>query len=169
MTTRRKFIQQVSVAAAGSILLPTPSFGNIFTPKAKSVIIIGAGLAGLSAAYKLKQRNIDCIVLESRPRIGGRVFSHKMDSDLVVELGGEWVGNSHTRIDELCDELNLELQNNQFDTHLIYKGEYSPAGKWDYSESWNKTMTKMLEDYGNLTEKDKLIMDKMDWWRRILR
>ncbi len=116
MTTRRKFIKQISVATAGTILLPTPSFGNIFTPKAKSVIIIGAGFAGLSAAYKLKQRNIDCIVLESRPRIGGRVFSHKMDNDLVVELGGEWVGNSHTRIHELCGELNLELQNNQFET-----------------------------------------------------
>ena len=168
MTTRRKFIKQVSVAAAGSLLLPTPSFGNICTPKAKSVIIIGAGFAGLSAAYRLKQRNIDCIVLESRPRIGGRVFSHKMDNDLVVELGGEWVGNSHTRIHELCDELNLELQNNQFDTHLIYKGEYSPAGKWNYSDSWNKTMTRMLEDYGNLTEKDKLVMDKMDWWRYLV-
>ena len=89
MSTRRKFIKQVSVATAGTLLLPIPSFGNIFTPKSKSVIIIGAGFAGLSAAYKLKQRNIDCIVLESRPRIGGRVFSHKIDIDLVVELGGE--------------------------------------------------------------------------------
>src|SRR5690606_23043396 len=163
MTTRRKFIKQVTVATAGTILLPTPSFGNIFSSKPASVIIIGAGFAGLSAAYKLKQRNIDCIILESRPRIGGRVFSHKMDTDLMVELGGEWVGNSHTRIHELCGELNLELQNNQFDTHMIYKGEYSPAGKWDYSANWNNKMTKMLEDYGHLSERDKLVLDKMDW------
>ena len=168
MTTRRKFIKQVTVATAGTILLPTPSFGNIFSSKPASVIIIGAGFAGLSAAYKLKQRNIDCIVLESRPRIGGRVFSHKMDTDLVVELGGEWVGNSHTRIHELCGELNLELQNNQFETHMIYKGEYSPAGKWDYSDNWNNKMTKMLEDYGHLSEKDKLVLDRMDWWRYLV-
>ena len=70
------------MATAGTILLPTSSFGNVFSPKAKSVIIIGAGFAGLAAAYKLKQRNIQCTVLESRPRIGGRVFSHQMDTDL---------------------------------------------------------------------------------------
>lgn len=168
MTTRRKFIKQVSVAAAGTILLPTPSFGNIFTPKATSVIIIGAGFAGLAAAYKLKQRNIDCVVLESRSRIGGRVFSHQIDKDLVIELGGEWVGNSHNRIQELCGEMNLALQNNQFDTHLIYKNEYSPSGQWNYSDNWNNTITKMLEDYGNISEKEKLIMDKMDWWRYLV-
>ncbi|MEZ4779399.1 MAG: NAD(P)/FAD-dependent oxidoreductase [Flavobacteriaceae bacterium] len=168
MTTRRKFIQQATVAATGSILLPTPSFGSIFTPKETSVIIIGAGFAGLAAAYKLKQRNINCIVLESRSRIGGRVFSHSIDSNLVIELGAEWVGNSHTRIQELCGELGLELQNNQFDTHLIYKGQYAPAGTWDYSENWNKTMTRLLENYAHLSENEKLILDKMDWWRYLV-
>src|SRR5690606_18286658 len=140
MTTRRKFIRQLSAASAATVLLSNSSFGSIFVSKPKSVLIIGAGLAGLSAAYRLKQRNIDCNILESRPRIGGRVFSHQMDTDLVVELGGEWVGNSHTRIQELCNELGLELQNNQFDTHLIYKGEYSPAGTWNYNDTWNEKM-----------------------------
>ncbi|MEZ4875535.1 MAG: FAD-dependent oxidoreductase [Flavobacteriaceae bacterium] len=168
MSTRRKFIKQTTVAAAGSLLMPTPSFGNVLIPKAKSVIIIGAGFAGLAAAYKLKQRNIDCIVLESRGRIGGRVFSHKINQDLTIELGGEWVGNSHTRMRELCDEFKLELQNNQLDTHLIYKGQYSPAGKWDYSEQWNKTMTQLLENYGQLSQKDQWVLDKMDWWRYLV-
>lgn len=168
MTTRRKFIQQTTVAATASILLPTPSFGNIFIPKSTSVIIIGAGFAGLSAAYKLKQRNIDCVVLESRTRIGGRVFSHAVDPNLVIELGAEWVGNSHTRIQELCGELKLELKNNQFDTHLIYKGQYAPAGSWDYSEKWNKTMNQLLENFAELSENDKLVMDKMDWWRYLV-
>ncbi|MEZ4857774.1 MAG: NAD(P)/FAD-dependent oxidoreductase [Flavobacteriaceae bacterium] len=168
MTTRRKFIQQASVATAASLVLPAPSFGTLFTPKATSVIIIGAGFAGLAAAYKLKKRNINCVVLESRSRIGGRVFSHKMDNNLVIELGGEWVGNSHTRIHELCSELNLELQNNQFDSHLIYKGAYSPAGKWEYSDQWNNRMNQLLEKYSDLSENDKLVMDKMDWWRYLV-
>lgn len=168
MTTRRKFIRQLSAASAATVLLSNSSFGNIFVSKPKSVLIIGAGLAGLSAAYRLKQRNIDCNILESRPRIGGRVFSHQMDTDLVVELGGEWVGNSHTRIQELCNELGLELQNNQFDTHLIYKGEYSPAGTWNYNDTWNEKMKTLLENYGQLSEKDKLVLDKMDWWRYLV-
>lgn len=168
MTTRRKFIKQISVAAAGTVLLPTPSFGSIFIPKKRSVIIIGAGFAGLAAAYKLRQQNIDCTVLESRPRIGGRVFSHRIDPELVIELGGEWVGNSHTRMQELCGEFKLDLQNNQFDTHLIYKGEYSPSGGWDYSDNWNKTMNRMLADYAHLSEREKMVMDKMDWWRYLV-
>jgi monoamine oxidase len=74
-------------------------------------------------------------VLEARNRIGGRVFSFEIDKNekLVVELGAEWVGASHTRIQELCKEFGLELQNNQFDTHLIYSGHYYPKDKWDYS------------------------------------
>jgi monoamine oxidase len=167
MTTRRKFIKQVSIASGG-LLVSSPTFGQIFPKSKKSVIIIGAGFSGLAAAYKLAGKNIDCIVLESRNRIGGRVFSHQITNDLVIELGGEWVGNSHTRMQELCGELKLELLNNQFDTHLIYKGQYSPANSWDYSENWNTKMKRLLEEYPNLTEKEQLIMDKMDWWRYLV-
>lgn len=167
MTTRRTFIKQVSLAS-GALLFPTTSFGEVFSPYQKKVIIIGAGFSGLAAAYKLKQKNIDCVVLESRSRIGGRVFSHQMTDELVVELGGEWVGESHTRIQELCGEFKLELFNNQFDSHLIYKGDYSPAGQWDYSDGWNTKMDRLLEDYGQLSERDKLTMDQMDWWRYLV-
>ena len=41
----------------------------------KSIIIIGAGMAGLSAAYEFKKAGFDPIVLEARGRVGGRVFS----------------------------------------------------------------------------------------------
>lgn len=154
--------------AGGGLLLAPPSFGRALFTSNRTVIIIGAGFSGLAAAHKLKKKNIDCIVLESRNRIGGRVFSHKITDDLVIELGGEWVGNSHTRMQELCGEMKLELQNNQMDTHLIYKGEYSPAGKWDYSSGWNKKMDKLLMDYANFTTEDKQALDKMDWWRYLV-
>lgn len=149
-------------------MLAAPSFSQIIPGKKKKVIIIGAGFSGLAAAFKLNQQNIDCVVLESRGRIGGRVFSHQISDDLVIELGGEWVGNSHTRIQELCEELNLELLNNQFDTHLIYKGNYSPAGAWDYTEKWKQTLKKMIDDYPKLTEAEMLVLDKMDWWRYLV-
>lgn len=167
MTTRRTFIKQASLVAGGAFLTPT-SFTDFFPAQRTKVIIIGAGFSGLAAAHKLKQRGIDCIVLESRGRIGGRVFSHKIADDLVIELGGEWVGNSHTRIQELCRELDLELLNNQFDTHLIYKGEYAPAGKWSYSQGWEQKVNKMLADYAHLSDADKVVLDKMDWWRYLV-
>ncbi len=44
-------------------------------PRRKSVVILGAGLAGLSAAYKLSQAGHDVTILEARTRAGGRVHT----------------------------------------------------------------------------------------------
>ncbi len=167
MTTRRNFIKQVSVAT-GALTLSSQSFAHDFLAANKKVVIIGAGFSGLAAAYQLKKKNIDCVVLESRNRIGGRVFSHNITNDLVIELGGEWVGNSHTRMQELCEELKLELVNNQFESHLIYKGKYAPAGQWAYSEPWHKKINNLLEEYASLTDADKEMLDKTDWWRYLV-
>lgn len=53
------------------------------------MIVIGAGFAGLAAAYKLKKEGIRVTVLEARNRVGGRVYSHNplKDNELVIELG----------------------------------------------------------------------------------
>lgn len=164
---RKTFIQQTSLAA-GALL--TPSFLSSFSSNSASVkvVIIGGGFSGLAAAYQLKQKGISFIILESRNRIGGRVFSHQMNNDLVIELGGEWVGNSHTRIHELCGEFNIPLQNNQFETHLIYKNQYSPAGKWDYSPEWNSKFESLLKKYPEMSEAEKLKLDQYDWWRYLV-
>lgn len=144
-----------------------PSFQQFVIGKKPKIIIIGAGFAGLAAAYQLHKRKIDFVILEARNRIGGRVFSHTIDEKekLVVELGAEWVGNSHERVIELCNDLGLELQNNQFDTHLIYQGKYYRNGEWDYSDEWKKKFKAILDNYEKLTQADKLRLDKMDWWR----
>lgn len=165
MTTRRTFIKQSALAGAG-LFLYSPAFAQILSPNSNlHVVCIGAGLAGLSAAYALKKKGYQVTVLESQSRIGGRVFSHQMNSELVIELGGEWVGNSHTRIHELCSEFNLELENNQFDSHLLLKGQYSPAGKWGYSEKWKTKFDQIIQDYSNFSDADKLALDQYDWWR----
>ena len=98
MITRRNFIKQSALAGAG-LLLAHPIYSNILSPNSNlHVVILGAGFAGLSAAYKLKQKGFKVTVLESQNRLGGRIFSHNIKPDLVIELGGEWVGNSHTRM-----------------------------------------------------------------------
>ncbi len=165
MTTRRDFLKQSAIVAAGSVLLPN-AFNINVGAKAK-VVVIGAGFAGLSAAYKLIQKGFEVTILEARNRIGGRVFSHPINKseNLVIELGAEWVGASHTRIKEFCDEFGLELFNNQFDTHLIYSGQYSPKGSWSYSREWTKKFEQIIKDYASFTDDDKKKLDKMDWWR----
>jgi polyamine oxidase len=68
------------------------------------VVVVGAGIAGLAAASRLRRAGIACVVLEARDRIGGRLHT----IDLVgspVDLGGSWihhpVGNPLTAF---CDE-----------------------------------------------------------------
>lgn len=169
MTTRRDFIRQATGVSGGLLVAPT-SFGAFHIGKKPKVIIIGAGFSGLSAAYALHKKSIDFIVLESRDRLGGRVFSHTIDTaeKLVVELGAEWVGDSHTRLKELTSEMGLTLENNQFDTHLIYRGAYFKKNEWDYSTAWKSTFENLLKNYHHLSEKDKVKLDKIDWWRYLV-
>lgn len=165
MTTRRDFLKTAAVLTAGTVAIPSSfSINKIIKPK---IIIIGAGFAGLAAAYRLKQKGCEVILLEARNRAGGRVLSHKIDEEenLIVELGAEWVGASHERMIAYCKEFGLELQNNQFDTHLVYAGRYFKKNEWDYSKSWKDKWQKILNDYANFKDEDKKKLDKLDWWR----
>ncbi len=169
MISRRDFLKNATLTAGG-LLVGADSFSKNFLVTKPKVIIIGAGFSGLAAAYQLKKRKIDFVILEARNRISGRVFSHTIDEaeNLVVELGGEWVGESHERVIALCKEFGLELFNNQMSTHLIYRGKYSKDGEWDYSPDWKKKFGKLLDNYHHLTQSQKLELDRMDWWRYLV-
>ncbi|QZA14725.1 FAD-dependent oxidoreductase [Mycolicibacterium holsaticum DSM 44478 = JCM 12374] len=65
------------------------------------VAVIGAGLAGLTAARILRRAGVDVAVLEARDRVGGRTLNHRLGAafgDAVVEVGDQWIGPNHKRI-----------------------------------------------------------------------
>ena len=68
------------------------------------VIVIGAGLSGLTAASELKCQGIDVIILEASPNIGGRVNSATTKLDSHLDLGGQWIGYGHHRITDLVNK-----------------------------------------------------------------
>lgn len=82
------------------------------------VVVVGAGLAGLAAARALARDGIECVVVEARDRVGGRTLNHPIGDDKIVEVGGQWVGPTQTRVLELMGELGLE----SFPTHA--QGEH---------------------------------------------
>ena len=73
------------------------------------VAIIGAGLAGLTAARELVAGGVDSVlVLEARDRVGGRTLNQPIPGGGIVEGGGEFVGPTQTAVVELAHELGLE-------------------------------------------------------------
>lgn len=79
--------------------------------KHRNVIIVGGGLAGLYAAYLLQQRQIPYILLETQPRLGGRILGtqNKKDTSHYFDLGPTWVFPHHGKIQRLIKQLGMSL------------------------------------------------------------
>lgn len=76
----------------------------------KKVIVIGAGMGGLSAALDLQRAGCEVIVLEARSRVGGRVHTVRTFSEgLVAEGGAEFIDKGHVRMISYAKEFGLSL------------------------------------------------------------
>ncbi len=78
------------------------------------IVIIGAGLAGLTTAYRLHQKGMDVTLYEAQDRVGGRIYSVNVSDD-IGELGGQSItdGGEAPNILRLIKELKLELNENK--------------------------------------------------------
>jgi monoamine oxidase len=88
------------------IVVLNSSYFALSTMKNTDVIIIGAGAAGLMAAYELSKLGKLVIILEARGRAGGRIFT--LDDDLYTELGAEFVHGDLPVTLQLLKEANIE-------------------------------------------------------------
>ncbi len=73
----------------------------------KKVAVIGAGITGLTAAFELQQRGIDCVVYEASDRIGGCIKTVK-DDGFLVECGPNSLLDTHPDLGKLIARLGLE-------------------------------------------------------------
>jgi monoamine oxidase len=83
------------------------------TEREADVVIVGAGLAGLTAAREVQRQGASAIVLEARDRVGGRTLNEPIGDGKVVEVGGQWIGPGQDRIATLARELGVDT----FPTH----------------------------------------------------
>ena len=119
--SRRRFLRDSAATAAVAVLSgcgrtetpasPPPATSS--TPPAGAVpriAIVGAGAAGLNAAYKLKKAGLNATIYEGSNRTGGRMFTARdlLGDGLTTELGGEFIDSNHVEMLNLMTEFGLE-------------------------------------------------------------
>jgi monoamine oxidase len=85
------------------------------------IIIIGAGLTGLTLAHYLRQRHLVVHIVEGRDRIGGRIFTHHTEGMAPIELGATWLGTQHSHLMKLLQELGIEIFKQELGDVAIYE------------------------------------------------
>lgn len=98
------------------------------------IIVIGAGIAGLSAAWHLQQRGIGVIILEARDRLGGRIHTSDRWLDLPVDLGASWIhGIEGNPIEHLARQYELATTVTDYDSIALFdcEGKRVTEFNWD--------------------------------------
>jgi monoamine oxidase len=81
-----------------------PNEGKSGAPESREadVVVVGAGLAGLTAAHDLVEAGLEPVVLEARDRVGGRTLSEPIGDGFVAEQGGQWLAAGNERMGALA-------------------------------------------------------------------
>lgn len=103
--SRRQFLGSAAAIGAAGALQGAEAQGT--APTRADVIIVGAGLAGLTAARELVKKGKSVIVLEARDRVGGRTLAQATRSGEMLDVGGQWIGPGQERVRALVDEFGL--------------------------------------------------------------
>jgi len=121
----------------------SPSLREGVVGPVERVVVVGAGLAGLTAANALTHAGVDCVVLEARDRIGGRIHTVEVAGH-PVDLGGSWihmpVGNPLTALTERAG-----IQRVSGDPTEQLSAYDCTAGRWLNAEEWEASLTMQYE------------------------
>lgn len=86
-----------------------------------NILILGAGLTGLTLAYLLRDSGNSVTVLEARKRIGGRIQTVYSEGSAPREMGATWLGRKHRSLNKLLDELGLTTFEQRLGKTAIYE------------------------------------------------
>jgi monoamine oxidase len=141
--SRRQFL------AAGAATVAA----GAWAPRARAVaqphvVVVGAGLAGLTCAYRLRQAGVVAAVHEASDRLGGRCWSIRgaFAPGLVAEHGGELIDTGHIEIRQLCRELGLATDN-------LLQGEANGTEPLYFFDGRPYTDAEAAEDYNGVYQK----------------
>jgi monoamine oxidase len=100
-----------------------------------SVVIIGAGAAGLSAARHLSSLGVAPLVLEARDRVGGRAWTATVGGHAGIDLGAHWLhAAKYNPLAQAARKLGIELRRGDGSPILIEQGR--PVNAWNEAKLW---------------------------------
>ena len=100
------------------------------------IVILGAGLSGLTTAYLLNKQGISATIIEARKRPGGRIWTQTLEGDTPVEAGATWFGMKHTTLVGLLEELRLDyFPQSTRGISLFETMSFSPPQQFEIPES----------------------------------
>ena len=114
-------------------------------PDNPDIIILGAGVAGLSAAVELAQAGLKVTILEARDRIGGRIFTkHDPVCHVPVELGAEFIHGKPPEIWTLLRKHHIRAREVKGEQWCVQEGK---LGRCDFFSKVDQILEK-LDDHG---------------------
>jgi monoamine oxidase len=141
--TRRKLIQAGAAGAAAGAIAATPADAARRRHKRTSkhrrprrtadVVVVGAGLAGLTAARKVAAAGKSVVVLEAQDRVGGRTLNEDIGGGEVADLGGTFIGPTQNHIAALVKELGIGTFPTYYKGNNVYVDSEGNAQTYDGS------------------------------------
>lgn len=111
ISRRELLVRGGALGGAALLAAPGASLARRGGARDERVVIVGAGLAGLTCAYRLARRGVRATVFEASERVGGRCWTARGWADgQVAEHGGEFVDTRHVRLRRLARELGVGLE-----------------------------------------------------------
>ena len=136
-----------------------------FSGQYTEVVIIGAGIAGLSAAKTLKKSGVSFHVLEASHRLGGRAYSEEIARNNWFDLGCSYLHNGKINpFTKIASKINFPIDTNNGALFETKNTHYFSGGKQIYLSSPNpfdKANDRLLNKIGNL-KTDRPLIDSMD-------
>jgi monoamine oxidase len=164
--TRRRFIRDTTavgaaVATASIIGCNRETTSRETTPPETRIAIVGGGMAGLNAAYKLQKAGLRATIFEGSDRTGGRIFtaSSLLGDGITTELGGEFIDSTHEEMLALVTEFGLqqldtlgpETESLKKETYFVNGRHYTQA---QAARAFMPIAKKIAADYEPLEDVD---------------